>query len=65
MCMSKKTHACPDCGENEDLSYIEWEGQFLCPSCWAKNVAEYAESYPFMLAQELNLSVLHVPDQWE
>jgi hypothetical protein len=57
-----KTYSCPVCGENQDLSYIEWEGRYLCSHCWAREVAEYAEKYPFMMAQEMGLSLLHVPE---
>lgn len=62
--MSKKSYVCPDCGNDEDLSYIEWEGRFICASCWAKEVADYAEKYPFMLAQEMGLAIVHGYGGW-
>ena len=61
--MSKKNYVCR-CGNDADLSYIEWEGEFICADCFTEEVKKYAEQFPFMLAQEMSLSILHVPDPW-
>ena len=34
---------CAECGEDEDLSYIVWEGRPLCVHCFADAVAQYAQ----------------------
>lgn len=60
---SKKTVRCADCGETEDLSYICWEDRPLCAPCFAKAVSEYAGSFPFLLANELSLDVIQVPEE--
>lgn len=54
---------CEECGEDQDLSYIVWEGCPLCATCFARNVADYASKYPFMLADELNLVVRQAPEE--
>lgn len=58
---SKKVR-CADCGEDQDLSYIAWEGRPLCTVCFAKAVGAYAVSYPFLLAAELRLDIVRVPE---
>ena len=56
-----KKYRCPECGEDEDISYPYWEGRALCSRCWAREVSNYAEQFPFMLAQEMGLEILSVP----
>ena len=54
--------ACAGCGDDIDLTYIVWEGRKICTHCFAEAVAEYAEDFPFLLARELNLDLVHVPE---
>lgn len=49
---------CAECGEDEDLSYIVWEGRPLCVHCFADAEAQYAGEYPFLLAAEMALDVV-------
>jgi len=53
---------CEACGDYEDLSYIRWENRTLCTSCFAEAVKDYAVEFPFLLAEEMNLDVLRVPE---
>lgn len=57
----RETIRCADCGEDQDLSYIAWEGRPLCAACFAKAVSDYAASYPFLFAAELGLDILQIP----
>ena len=54
---------CAECGEDQDLSYIVWEGRKLCAPCFSKAVSDYAGSFPFLLAEELGLDFVQVPEQ--
>lgn len=54
---------CAECGEDEDLSYIVWEGRPLCARCFADAVAQYAGEYPFLLAEEMALAVMTRPEE--
>ena len=63
MSNSKKVRPrCADCGDDQDLSYITWEGRTLCAPCFAKAGREYAESSPFLLASEMRLDIIRVPE---
>lgn len=59
----KKVLRCAECGEDQDLSYIVWEGRYLCAPCFGIAAGEYARKYPFMMAEDLGLDVVHVPEQ--
>ena len=54
---------CAECGEDQDLSYIEWDRRVLCASCFGKAIGDYARKYPFLLAGELQLNMLHIPEE--
>lgn len=54
---------CAICGDDQDLSYIVWEGRSLCAHCFPEEVKEYASKFPFMLANELSLDVIQVPEE--
>ena len=56
---------CAECGEDEDLSYIVWEGRPLCVHCFADAVAQYAAECPFLLAEEMALDVVTGPEVTE
>lgn len=54
---------CSSCGDDQDLSYIVWEGRKLCAPCFARAVSDYAGSFPFLLADELSLDIVQVPEE--
>lgn len=54
---------CAECGEDEDLSYIVWEDRPLCVRCFADAVSQYATEYPFLLAAEMVLDVVNIPEE--
>ena len=53
---------CAVCGDAIDLSYIHWDGEALCTQCFAEAVADYAQDHPFLLAHDLGLHIIHVPE---
>lgn len=54
---------CAKCGDDQDLSFILFDGELLCARCFPEEVKEYAGKYPFMLAEEMGLDVVHAPKE--
>ena len=54
---------CVKCGDDQDLSFIKFDGEILCARCFPEELKEYASKYPFMLAEEMGLDVLQAPEE--